>query len=53
VEDRSFSIKWCGGLFYADFMCTRFSKSRGIYVLACVLESVLVLRGFDVWSLRR
>jgi hypothetical protein len=36
VEDGSFSIKWCGGLFYVDFVCTRFSISSGIYVLVCV-----------------
>jgi hypothetical protein len=27
--------------------------SCGIYVLVCDLASVFVLRGFDVWSLRR
>jgi hypothetical protein len=27
--------------------------SCGIYVMVCVLASVFVLRGFDVWSLRR
>jgi hypothetical protein len=27
-----------------------FRISCGIYVLVCVLESVLVLRGFDVWT---
>jgi hypothetical protein len=40
VKDRCFSIKWCGGLFYVDFECTRFSILSGIYVLVCVLDSV-------------
>jgi hypothetical protein len=30
-----------------------FRISCGVCVLVCVLESVLVLRGFDLWSLRR
>jgi hypothetical protein len=29
-----------------------FLISCDIYVLVCVIESVLVLRGFDVWFLR-
>jgi hypothetical protein len=40
-------------------MCTRFSKSRVIFmcwcvcVCVCVIGSVLVLRGRDVWFLLR
>jgi hypothetical protein len=48
----SFSIKWCGGLFYVDLGVFAFLISCDIYVLVCVIESVLVLRGFDVWFLR-
>jgi hypothetical protein len=51
VENRSFSIKWCGGLFYVD-LCVFIITSFDIYVSVCVIESVLVLRGFDVWFLR-
>jgi hypothetical protein len=44
-----FSIKWCGGLFYVALFVLKISF--GIYVFVCVLASVFVLRGFDVWSL--
>jgi hypothetical protein len=47
-ENRSFSIKWCAGLFYVDLCVLVFLISCDIYVLVCVIESVLVLRGFDV-----
>jgi hypothetical protein len=43
VEDRSFSIKWCGGLFYVDFVSVRFQKLVWyLWVGVCVLESILV-----------
>jgi hypothetical protein len=53
VENRSFSIKRCGGLFSVDLCVFVFLISCDIYVLACVIESVLVLRGLrvDVWFL--
>jgi hypothetical protein len=54
VENRGFSIKWCGGLFYVDlcvlvFQCLVWYLCAGV----CVIGSVLVLRGHDVWFLHR
>jgi hypothetical protein len=37
---QSFSIKWCGGLFYVDFVCTLFSKSCVVFMCWCVSYSL-------------
>jgi hypothetical protein len=48
VENRSFSVNWCGDLFYVNLFVFVFLISCDIYVLVCVIESVLILRDFDV-----
>jgi hypothetical protein len=48
VENRSFSIKWCGGLFYVDLCVFVFLISCDICVGLCVIGSDLLLRGFDM-----
>jgi hypothetical protein len=52
VENRGFSIKWCGCLFCMDLFVLIF-QSLAWYFCAgvCVIVSVLVLCGHDVWFL--
>jgi hypothetical protein len=58
VENRGFSIKWYGGLFYVDLCVIVFQNlvrylCAGVCVCVCVSGSVLVLRGHDMWFLSR
>jgi hypothetical protein len=57
VENRGFWYQVLWMIILYGFVCTRFSEFRVIFtcwcVCVCVIRSVLVLRGHDVWFFRR